>query len=125
MNTVFHRYEAYCNVLLTKTKSGRKNDAIHVVLDKYQDILCLYQEQLKKGNKANYSDIARTLGCSRQHVSAVLKKISIKNFRVFVNAYNLFTITKVKFVDPEHPLDNFGYLYPLNKTVSAGLNIKL
>ena len=55
----------------------------------------------------------------------VLKKIKIKNFRVFVNAYNLVTFSKVKFVDPEHPLDNFGYLYPLNKTVSVGLNIKL
>lgn len=79
VNAVFRRYEAYCNVALTKTKSGRKNDAIHVVLEKYQDILYLYQEQLKKGRKANYSDIARTLGCSRQHVSAVLKKIIIKN----------------------------------------------
>ena len=55
----------------------------------------------------------------------ILSRISLKNFRLFVNAYNLVTFTKVKFVDPEHPLDNFGYLYPLNKTVSVGLNIKL
>jgi hypothetical protein len=55
----------------------------------------------------------------------VLRKIKMKNFRIFMNAYNLVTFTRVKFVDPEHPLDNFGYLYPLNKTVSVGLNIKL
>jgi TonB-linked SusC/RagA family outer membrane protein len=55
----------------------------------------------------------------------ILKRMSMKNFRVFVNAYNLVTFSKVKYVDPEHPLDNFGYLYPLNKTVSVGLNIKL
>lgn len=79
VNAIFRRYEAYCNIALTKTKSGRKSDATHVIIEKYQDIVFLYQEQLKKGNKANYSDIARTLGCSRQHVSAVLKKISIKN----------------------------------------------
>lgn len=53
-----------------------------------------------------------------------LGKAGVKNFRVFANAYNLFTITKIRYVDPEHPADTFGYLYPLNKTVSVGLNIK-
>ncbi|MBE7171600.1 MAG: TonB-dependent receptor [Williamsia sp.] len=52
-----------------------------------------------------------------------LDRVGIKNFRVYANAYNLFTITKVKWVDPEHPYDTFGYLYPLNKTVSAGINL--
>ena len=51
-------------------------------------------------------------------------KTGLKNFRVYVNTYNLFTITKVKYVDPEHPNDTYGYLYPLNKTVSVGLNVK-
>ena len=36
--------------------------------------------------------------------------------RVFANTYNLFTITAVKFVDPEHPDDDLGRMYPLNKT---------
>lgn len=54
----------------------------------------------------------------------ILKKVSLKNFRLFVNAYNLITFTPVKNVDPEHPDTTFGYLYPLNKTVSVGLNIK-
>jgi TonB-linked SusC/RagA family outer membrane protein len=56
--------------------------------------------------------------------SRLNKKIKIKNFRIYTNAYNLLTFTKVRYVDPEHPLDNFGYLYPLNKSVSVGLNIK-
>lgn len=53
-----------------------------------------------------------------------LMKAGIKNLRVYVNTYNLFTLTKVDYVDPEHPNDTYGYLYPLNKTVSAGLNVK-
>lgn len=52
-----------------------------------------------------------------------ISKVGIRNFRVYANTYNLFTITKVKWVDPEHPYDTFGYLYPLNKTVSAGLSL--
>lgn len=52
-----------------------------------------------------------------------IEKVGIRNFRVYANTYNLFTITKVKWVDPEHPYDTFGYLYPLNKTVSAGLSL--
>jgi TonB-linked SusC/RagA family outer membrane protein len=54
----------------------------------------------------------------------VIKRSGLKNLRVFVNAYNMFTITQVKYVDPEHPNDTYGYLYPLNKTVSVGLNVK-
>ena len=45
--------------------------------------------------------------------------------RMFVNGYNLLTFTKLKYVDPEHPSSTYGYLYPLNKTFSVGLNIKL
>ncbi|PRD54783.1 SusC/RagA family TonB-linked outer membrane protein [Sphingobacterium gobiense] len=48
---------------------------------------------------------------------------STMNLRVFANAYNLFTITGVKFVDPEHPEDELGRLYPLNKTITAGLSL--
>jgi hypothetical protein len=35
VNAIFLHYEAYCNVALAKTKSGRKNDAIfhHFKLD--------------------------------------------------------------------------------------------
>ena len=45
------------------------------------------------------------------------------NLRIYANAYNIFTITKVKFVDPEHPEDDLGRLYPLNKTYTLGLQL--
>ena len=43
--------------------------------------------------------------------------------RVFVNAYNLLTLTGIKYVDPEHPDTDYGRMYPLNKTVSLGMNL--
>jgi TonB-linked SusC/RagA family outer membrane protein len=52
-----------------------------------------------------------------------IKTLPDAGLRVFVNAYNLFTITGVKFVDPEHPDDEGGRLYPLNKTWSVGLTL--
>jgi len=47
----------------------------------------------------------------------------VQNMRVFANAYNIFTLTKVKWIDPEHADNDMGYWYPLNKTVSLGLNL--
>jgi hypothetical protein len=46
------------------------------------------------------------------------------NLRVFANAYNMFTITGVKFVDPEHSDDDLGRLYPLNKTYTVGISAR-
>ena len=43
--------------------------------------------------------------------------------RVFANAYNLLTLTGVKYVDPEHPDTDYGRMYPLNKTVTLGLSL--
>lgn len=43
--------------------------------------------------------------------------------RVFANAYNLLTITAVRFVDPEHPDDDLGRMYPLNKTYTMGVSM--
>lgn len=51
-----------------------------------------------------------------------LKTIPSMNLRVFANAYNLFTITGVKFVDPEHPDDDLGRMYPLSKTYTVGVS---
>ena len=53
-----------------------------------------------------------------------LSQIGVKGVRVFVNGYNLFTITDVKYVDPEHPSGTYGYLYPLDKLYNVGLNVK-
>ncbi|MFD2598962.1 SusC/RagA family TonB-linked outer membrane protein [Sphingobacterium corticis] len=43
--------------------------------------------------------------------------------RVFANTYNVFTITAVKFVDPEHPDSDLGRMYPLNKTYTVGASL--
>lgn len=53
----------------------------------------------------------------------LVRPLGISNLRVYANAYNLFTLTKVKYMDPEHTNDLWGYIYPLNKTVSVGLNV--
>jgi TonB-linked SusC/RagA family outer membrane protein len=53
-----------------------------------------------------------------------LKAMSTMDVRVFANAYNIFTITGVKFVDPEHPDDDLGRMYPLNKTYTVGVSAK-
>jgi TonB-linked SusC/RagA family outer membrane protein len=52
-----------------------------------------------------------------------INALSSMSLRVFANAYNLFTLTKVKFVDPEHPDSDLGRLYPLNKTYTLGLSL--
>jgi TonB-linked SusC/RagA family outer membrane protein len=53
-----------------------------------------------------------------------MKWIGIKDMRIYVNAYNLLTFSPLDFVDPEHPSSESGYMYPLNRTVSVGLNCK-
>lgn len=51
------------------------------------------------------------------------KLLSNVDLRVYFNAYNLLTFTKVKFVDPEHPDDELGRMYPLNRTYTVGLSL--
>lgn len=53
-----------------------------------------------------------------------ISKAKIKNVRIYVNGYNLLTATKLRYVDPEHPSSSYGYMYPLNKTMNVGLNLK-
>ena len=55
----------------------------------------------------------------------VVKKLGIKGARIFANGYNILTITGLKYLDPEHPSANYGYLYPLDKIYSIGVNVKL
>lgn len=61
----------------------------------------------------------------------ITRKVNIQSLRIYVNAYNLLTFTKLKYLDPEFymtpsggSLSALGYNYPLNKTYSIGLNIK-
>ena len=53
----------------------------------------------------------------------LLSRANIKDVRVSVSAYNLLTLTKLKYVDPEHPSSQFGYLYPMNKTYNLNFGI--
>lgn len=54
-----------------------------------------------------------------------LQDFGLRNtsLRIFANAYNIFTLTGMKYVDPEHPDSDYGRMYPLNKTVTVGLNL--
>jgi TonB-linked SusC/RagA family outer membrane protein len=54
----------------------------------------------------------------------LLRRTGLKGVRFFLSGYNLATITKVKYVDPEHPSGMYGYLYPLDKIYNLGLNVK-
>lgn len=54
----------------------------------------------------------------------LISKAGLQQVRFYANAYNLFTITNAIGVDPEHPSNLYGYMYPLNKTVNFGANIK-
>lgn len=55
--------------------------------------------------------------------TSLTTKVGIKSARIYVNGYNILTFSKMKYVDPEHTADDYGYLYPLNKTVSFGVNV--
>lgn len=55
--------------------------------------------------------------------ASLIGKVGIKRMRVYTNAYNLFTITSVKGVDPERPTELYGYMYPLNRTINFGASI--
>lgn len=50
----------------------------------------------------------------------VFKKVGVKNLRLYVNAYNLLTVTGVKGLDPEKTSETYGYLYPLSRTFNFG-----
>ncbi|MEN0053615.1 MAG: TonB-dependent receptor [Mucilaginibacter sp.] len=60
-----------------------------------------------------------------------VSKIGIKGVRVFVNGYNLLTFTGLLYMDPEHPSatsaidQQFGYIYPLDRILQFGVNVKL
>jgi TonB-linked SusC/RagA family outer membrane protein len=55
---------------------------------------------------------------------SIAKWVGIRSARVAVGGYNLLTFSPVSFVDPEHPEDQGGYMYPLNKTYNISLSCK-
>jgi hypothetical protein len=54
----------------------------------------------------------------------LVSKVGISNLRFYVNGYNLLTFCNMKYIDPEHTSDTYGDIYPLNKTVTFGVNVK-
>lgn len=52
-----------------------------------------------------------------------LSKIKISGVRLYVSAFNLFTITKVKDYDPEGSSES-GQFYPQQRIINLGANIK-
>ena len=51
-----------------------------------------------------------------------LKKYGINGMRVYVNSFNVFTITKYKGLDPES-VDGQGLAYPINRTFNLGASV--
>ena len=50
----------------------------------------------------------------------IIDKIGIKGLRIYGTAYNILTLTKLKYLDPEHPSSNNDLLYPLIRTINFG-----
>lgn len=71
----------------------------------------------------------------------LLTRVGIQSLRIYVNSYNLATLTHLKYADPEHPgqtgdtnngdtritqdwnISQGGYLYPENRTFSVGASV--
>jgi hypothetical protein len=50
-------------------------------------------------------------------------KIHINELQLFINAQNVFVLTKFPHVDPERGLRQTGISYPVHRTISFGLNV--
>lgn len=55
--------------------------------------------------------------------SRLYGKSGISNLRIYVNGFNLYTWSKLDFIDPEHTAENYGYLYPITKNYNIGINV--
>jgi hypothetical protein len=84
------------------------------------------QAQTKFLQNAAYARIKQlTLGYSLP--TPLINKLNIQKVRFYVTGANLFTITSLfKAYDPEMATNGFGYqVYPINKSVSFGLQVTL
>ena len=54
---------------------------------------------------------------------SLVDKIKFQNLRIYANAFNVFTITKVKDYDPEGSSES-GQFYPQQRIVNLGVNVK-
>jgi TonB-dependent starch-binding outer membrane protein SusC len=55
--------------------------------------------------------------------NALISKLSLTGLRVYANAFNLFTISKVKDYDPEGSNES-GQFYPQQRIINLGVNIQ-
>jgi TonB-linked SusC/RagA family outer membrane protein len=55
--------------------------------------------------------------------NSLLKRANIRNLRIYVSGFNLFTLTKMKYMDPEQDPSNYNYQYPLTKNYNIGVNV--
>ncbi len=55
--------------------------------------------------------------------TTVLKSIKIQNVRFYLSGQNLFTLSKLKFMDPEVGFSDRETAYPNQKVLTAGLNV--
>ena len=55
--------------------------------------------------------------------SALISRVGMSNLRIYANAFNLFTITKVKDYDPEGDQGS-GQFYPQQRIINFGVNVK-
>jgi TonB-linked SusC/RagA family outer membrane protein len=53
----------------------------------------------------------------------IITKIGIEKCRIYANGFNLKTWTDNDYVDPEHTMDTYGYLYPITKNINVGLSV--
>ncbi|WP_235848808.1 TonB-dependent receptor [Parabacteroides timonensis] len=81
-----------------------------------------YKDSERSVQSANYLRL-KSLELGYSLPSSVLKYTGIQRARIYFSGYNIFTITGMKYLDPEHPSDTYGYLYPLTKSYNIGLNI--
>jgi TonB-linked SusC/RagA family outer membrane protein len=53
----------------------------------------------------------------------ILNRANIKGLRIYANAFNVFTITKVKDYDPEGSSES-GQFYPQQRIINLGINVR-
>lgn len=93
-----------------------------------------YYPSTNRGETTNYKDSERSvqnasylrlksLEVGYSLPMSILKYTGIQRARVYFSGYNILTFTGIKYLDPEHPSDTYGYLYPLTKSYNIGLNI--
>jgi hypothetical protein len=86
-----------------------------------------YAQGLNTGSEFGIEDASylrlKSLELGYTLPQSITKKVGIQKLRMYLNGYNLFTITGLRIVDPEHPSDQSSYAYPLSKTYNVGLNI--